>query len=90
MQCFFSLKVNRFDKFCIVPFIEQDSAPYQHIHICYRLCYEVINHSKAYQYVKSCIVPGLTLAENIVKNIPTILLENIMVGGIYRNRVPPC
>lgn len=50
-----------------------------------REIFEVINHNKAYQYVKRCVVEGLTLNENIIKDIHSILMENIMVGGIYRH-----
>lgn len=50
-----------------------------------RELYEVINHNKAYQYVKKCIAEGLVLNENIIKDIHSILMENIMVGGVYRN-----
>lgn len=50
-----------------------------------REIYEVINHNKAYQYVKGCIAKGLPLDENIIKDIHAILMENIIVGGIYRN-----
>lgn len=50
-----------------------------------REIYEVINHNKAYQYIKRCIAEGLKLNESIIKNIHAILMENIMVGGIYRN-----
>lgn len=50
-----------------------------------RELYEVINHNKAYQYVKKCIAEGHVLNENIIKDIHSILMENIMVGGIYRN-----
>ena len=50
-----------------------------------RELYEVINHHKAYQYVKKCIADGLVLNENVIKDIHSILMENIMVGGIYRN-----
>ena len=50
-----------------------------------REIYEVINHNKAYQYVKACIAQGLPLDEKIIKDIHAILMENIMVGGIYRN-----
>lgn len=50
-----------------------------------RELYEVINHNKAYQYVKKCIAEGRVLNENIIKDIHSILMENIMVGGIYRN-----
>jgi Fic family protein len=47
--------------------------------------YEVVNHNRAYQYVKTCIAQGFTLNEGIIKDIHAILMENIMVGGIYRN-----
>lgn len=50
-----------------------------------REIYEVVNHDKAYQYVKDCIKKGFALDENIVKDIHAMLMENILVGGIYRN-----
>lgn len=50
-----------------------------------REIYEVINHNKAYQYVKACIAQGLPLDETIIKEIHATLMENIIVGGIYRN-----
>lgn len=50
-----------------------------------REIYEVINHNNAYQYIKKCIVEGITLDEKIIKDIHAILMENIMTGGIYRN-----
>lgn len=51
-----------------------------------REIYEVINHKKAYRYVKKCIVENRELDENIVKDIHAILTENIIPGGIYRNQ----
>lgn len=51
-----------------------------------REIYEVVNHKKAYQYVKKCIAEGKVLDEHIVKDIHAILTENIIVGGIYRNQ----
>ncbi len=51
-----------------------------------REIYEVINHKKAYRYVKQCIAETKPLEEHIVKDIHAILTENIMVGGIYRNQ----
>lgn len=51
-----------------------------------REIYEVINHKKAYQYVKKCISQKRQLDENIVKDIHSILMENIIIGGIYRNQ----
>lgn len=50
-----------------------------------REIYEVINHKKAYEYVKKCIAEKKPLDENIVKDLHAILTENIIVGGIYRN-----
>lgn len=47
--------------------------------------YEVVNHKKAYSYVKKCIAEGKELDERIVKDIHAILTENIIVGGIYRS-----
>ncbi len=51
-----------------------------------REIYEVVNHKKAYRYIKNCIVNGKKLDENIVKDIHQILTENIIAGGIYRNQ----
>ncbi len=51
-----------------------------------REIYEVINHKKAYGYVKKCIAEHKSLDENIVKNLHAMLTENIIVGGIYRNQ----
>lgn len=51
-----------------------------------REIYEVVNHRKAYRYVKDCIADGKQLDENIVKDIHAILMENIITGGIYRNQ----
>lgn len=51
-----------------------------------REIYEVINHKKAYEYVKKCIAKNKPLTENIVKDLHAILTENIIVGGIYRNQ----
>lgn len=51
-----------------------------------REIYEVVNHKKAYQYVKKCIASKKELDENIVKDIHSVLMENIIVGGIYRNQ----
>lgn len=50
-----------------------------------REIYEVINHKKAYGYVKKCIAEKKSLDENIVKDLHAILTENIITGGIYRN-----
>lgn len=51
-----------------------------------REIYEVINHKKAYEFVKKCIKETKPLTENIVKDLHEILTENIIPGGIYRNQ----
>ena len=51
-----------------------------------REIYEVVNHKKAYRYVKRCISEHKPLDEAIVKDIHAILTENIILGGIYRNQ----
>lgn len=48
--------------------------------------YEIVNHKKAYRYVKKCINEKKQLNETIIKDIHAILTENIIVGGIYRNQ----
>ncbi len=50
-----------------------------------REIYEVVNHKKAFRYVKQCIKEGLPLDEKIVKDMHALVMENIIVGGIYRN-----
>ncbi len=50
-----------------------------------REIYEVVNHKKAYVYVKRRIAEKKPLDETAVKDIHEILTENIMQGGIYRN-----
>ncbi len=50
-----------------------------------REIYEVVNHRKAFRYVKQCIQEGLPLSEKIVKDIDALVMKNIIVGGIYRN-----
>lgn len=50
-----------------------------------REIYEVVNHNKAFSYVKKCISDNKPLDENIVKDIHSILMENILIGGVYRN-----
>ncbi len=50
-----------------------------------REIYEVVNHKKAFRYVKQCIKEGLLLDEKIVKDIHALVMENIIVGCIYRN-----
>ncbi len=50
-----------------------------------REIYEAVNHRKAYRYVKDCISKGMPLDEKILKDIHAMLMENIMVGGVYRD-----
>lgn len=50
-----------------------------------REIYEVVNHKKAFDYVKKCVAEGKALDEKIIKNIHALLMENILTGGIYRN-----
>ena len=50
-----------------------------------REIYEVVNHNKAFAFVRGCIREGKSLGEGIVKDIHALLMENIMVGGVYRD-----
>ncbi len=50
-----------------------------------REIYEVANHNKAFAFAKKKIAENTPLNENIVKDLHSILMENIMVGGVYRN-----
>jgi Fic family protein len=50
-----------------------------------REIYEVVNHNKAWNYVKTLIKSNQDLNEEIVKELHKILMENILPGGIYRN-----
>lgn len=50
-----------------------------------REIYEVANHAKAFAYVQKCVAEGKPLDENTVKDIHALLMENIQVGGVYRN-----
>lgn len=50
-----------------------------------REIYEVANHARAFQYVKDCIAESKALDEQIVKEIHARLMENIQIGGVYRN-----
>lgn len=48
--------------------------------------YEVLNHDKAFQYIKRLSAEGKVLNEIIVKDIHELLMENIFIaGGFYRN-----
>ncbi len=64
-----------------------------------REIYEVVNHQKAFEYLKKCIADNLPLSEDIAKDLHSILMENIIVGGVYRKEEvritgagfkPPC
>lgn len=50
-----------------------------------REIYEVVNHDKAFGFIKRCIAERKVLDENIIKDIHALLMENILTGGIYRN-----
>lgn len=50
-----------------------------------REIYEVANHAKAFTYVKKRIAEGHPLDEAVMKDIHALLIENILIGGIYRN-----
>lgn len=50
-----------------------------------REIYEVANHAKAFAFVKKCVADGKPLDEPTVKDIHALLMENILVGGVYRN-----
>ena len=50
-----------------------------------REIYEVVNHSKAFGFVKKCVSEGKALDERIIKDIHAFLMDNILTGGIYRN-----
>lgn len=50
-----------------------------------REVYEVVNHAKAFAYVQQCVAKGRPLDETTVKDIHALLMENILIGGVYRN-----
>lgn len=50
-----------------------------------REIYEVANHDRAFSYVKRAVAEGRMLDEELLKDIHALLMENIMVGGVYRN-----
>lgn len=50
-----------------------------------REIYEVANHDRAFSYVKRAVSEGRLLDEEMLKDIHALLMENIMVGGVYRN-----
>ena len=51
-----------------------------------REIYEVVNHRNAYRYVKQKIAERKALDETAVKDIHSMLMENIFAGGYYRNQ----
>lgn len=50
-----------------------------------REIYEQVNHQKAYHFVKDCISKELPLDEKAVKEIHALLMDHILVGGVYRS-----
>jgi Fic family protein len=50
-----------------------------------REIFEVVNHDKAYRFVQNSIQQGLCLSLNLIKEIHALLMENILVGGIFLN-----
>lgn len=50
-----------------------------------REIYEVANHDKTFAYVKHKVSEKVPLDEGVVKDIHALLMDNIMVGGVYRN-----
>lgn len=50
-----------------------------------REIYEVANHDRAFSYVKRVVAEGRLLDEEMLKDIHALLMENIMVGGVYRS-----
>lgn len=50
-----------------------------------REIYEQVNHQKAFRYVKECIAKQIPLDEAVVKEIHAMLMDNIIIGGVYRN-----
>lgn len=49
-----------------------------------REIYEVVNHNKAFEYLKHCIKENKPLSETIVKDIHALVMANILIGGVYR------
>lgn len=50
-----------------------------------REIFEVYNHQRAFEYVEGLVCDHEPLNESIVKEIHAKLMENIMVGGVYRD-----
>ena len=49
-----------------------------------REIYEVVNHNKAWNYVKNKVSANESLDEDKVKDIHNLLMSDILLGGIYR------
>lgn len=45
---------------------------------------EVLNHVKAYEFIKKAVAEKQPLTEEFVKDVHQIILEDIMNGGLYR------
>lgn len=50
-----------------------------------REIYEVANHAKAFAYVKKRIADDAPLDEAAMKDIHALLMDGILVGGVYRD-----
>lgn len=50
-----------------------------------REIYEVVNHNKAFKFVREKVAADTVLSEELVKDIHGIIMENIAIGGIYRS-----
>ena len=50
-----------------------------------REIYEVANHAKAFAYAKKRIADGAPLDETTMKDIHALLMDGILVGGVYRD-----
>lgn len=51
-----------------------------------REIYELVNHQRAFRYVKKCISQGTPLDERTVKEIHAMLMDHIPADGQYRNQ----
>lgn len=49
-----------------------------------REIYEVVNHNKAWNYVKNKVSNNEVLDEDKIKDIHNLLMSDIILGGIYR------
>ncbi|MDD4187436.1 MAG: Fic family protein [Bacilli bacterium] len=49
-----------------------------------REIYEIVNHNKAWNYVKNKVSSNEELDENKIKDIHNLLMSDIIIGGIYR------